>query len=277
VEQTPSKILHRLMIVIPIIFLIGFLIFFLKDKFVGAAFIVGGGITLGWGMFYYYKVKKDDPLAATRSLAFFNILGGVVILGLSLAVFLFEKESFNNVIYDAGLGIMFLIYGIFKLKRKQTPETTWKEIPLGMKMIVVFLLITILLNVRGLSNLQQANFLFGFYIQPPLSTILGILFLIIPIAVIFLIYQKREWKLILGLQSLNLLNVLLSAIKILFTPLPQLFAMVNEPLPNGSAEVLQATELQSKLIVSIPLTIGIVIAVFVLIYIYRKREYFSND
>jgi len=52
--------------------------------------------------------------------------------------------------------------------------------------------------------------------------------------------------------------------------------MLNRPLPNVSPEVLQAAELQSKLIVSIPMFIGVIIALVILIYVYKEKEYFSN-
>jgi len=99
-EQTPSKVLHRLMIVIPIIFLIGFLIFFLKDKMVGGAILAGGGLALIWGIIFYYKIKKNDPVSANKSLSYFYIIAGIVMLILALAVFIFERENFKDVIYE---------------------------------------------------------------------------------------------------------------------------------------------------------------------------------
>lgn len=277
-EQTPSKVLHRLMIVIPIMFLIGFLIFFLKDKVVGGAILAGGGLALIWGLIYYYKIKKYDPISANKSLSFFYILGGVVMLILGLAVFIFEQENFKDVIYEVGLGFTFLVFGIYMLKSKQAQKTTWKEIPLGMKILIIFLSISIVLGLRSLSaKLQQPDFIFGININPPLSMILSVVYLVIPIIVIFKIYQKTGWKFILGLQAFNFLNGLFGAIKILLTPLPQLFAMMNRPLPNVSPEVLQAAELKSKLIVSIPMFTGVLIGLIILIYVYKKKEYFSSD
>jgi len=276
-EQTPSKVLHRLMIVIPIIFLIGFLIFFLKDKMVGGAILAGGGLALIWGIIFYYKIKKNDPVSANKSLSYFYIIAGIVMLILALAVFIFERENFKDVIYEVGLGFMFLVFGIYMLKSKQAQKTTWKEIPLGFKILIIFLSISIVLSLRSLADkLQQPNFLFGMTINPPISIVLTIIYLIIPIITIFLIYQKTGWKLLLGLQTFNLINGISSAIKILVTPLPQLFAMLNRPLPNVSPEVLQAAELQSKLIVSIPMFIGVIIALVILIYVYKEKEYFSN-
>ena len=276
-EQTPPKVLHRIMITMPIFFLIGFLIFFLLDKMVGGAILVGAAIGLIIGIIFYYKLKKQDPTGANKSLSYFYIIWGIVMLILALAVFIFERENFKDVIYEVGLGFMFLIFGIYMLKSKQAQKTTWKEIPLGFKILIIFLSISIVLNLRGLvTKLQQPNFLFGMSINSPISMILTIIYLIIPIITIFLIYQKTGWKFLLGLQAFNLLNGISNAVKILLTPLPQLFAMLNRPLPNVSPEVLQAAEFQSKLIVSIPMFIGVIIALVILIYVYKEKEYFSN-
>ena len=276
-KQTPSKVLHRLMIVIPITFLIGLLMLFLKYKTAGIAVLAGGGLALIVAIIGYYRIKKNDPVGITKAWYAFFILGGAVLLILSLAVFIFERENFKDVIFEVISGIVLLAYGIYSLKSKQTQKTTWKEIPLGMRIIIIFFSITIVFGLIDLSvNSQQPIFLFGFIIQSPLSVILSAIFLIIPILVIFLIYKKVGWKIIFGLQSFNLLNGIIGAIKILSTPLPQLFAMLNRPLPNVSPEVLQAAELKSKLIVSIPMFTGIIISLIILIYVYKKKEYFTD-
>lgn len=118
-KQTPSKVLHRLIIIVSIIFLAGLLIFFLKDKTVGGAILVGGVIGLIIGVIGYFKIKKDDPIGATNLLSLFYVLGGIVMLSLGFAVFIFQRESFKDVIYEVGLGIVFLVYGIYLFKRKK--------------------------------------------------------------------------------------------------------------------------------------------------------------
>lgn len=277
-EQNPAKALHRFMIILPTIFLVGLLIFFFRDKMVGGGVLAGGGIALIFVLVYYYKIKKNDPVSAAKSLSVFFISVGTVLIILALAVFIFERENFKDVIYEVGLGIILLVYGIYMLKSKEAQKTTWREIPFGMKIIIIFLSISVVLSLINLGgNLQNPNFFLGFLFQPPISMILGIIYLIIPIVVIFLICQKTGWKIVLGLQSFNFLNGLFAAIKILLTPLPQLFAMLNRPLPNVSSEVLQAAELQSKLIVSIPMFTGVIIALIILIYTYKKKEYFTNN
>lgn len=276
-EQTPQKIMHRIMITMPIFFLIGFLIFFLLDKMVGGAILVGAGLGLIVGIIFYFKLKRNDPTGANKSLSYFYIIAGIVLLILALAVFIFERESSKDVIYEVGLGVLFLIFGIYMLKNKQAQKKTWKEIPIGFRILIIFLFISILLNLRDFAaKFQQPNFIFGIIINPPTSMILTIIYLIIPIITIFLIYQKTAWKLLLVLQSFNLINGISSYIKILITPFPELFALLNKPLPNVSPEVLKAAEVQSKLLMSIPMFIGIIIAFIILIYVYKKKEYFSN-
>lgn len=286
-EQTPSKMLHRLMVVASIFLLIGIIVFFL-NKIIGGMIIAVGVIgAIPW-VIYYNKLKKQDPLTANKSLtslsmhinksaSFILILGGSLMLILGLAVLIFERENFKEVIFEVGEGIVLLALGIYLLKSKQAQKTTWKDIPLGMRVIIIFLAIIIAFGLRNFAvNLQEPNFLFGVYIQPPLSTVLSVIFLVIPIIIIFLIYQKVGWKIILGLESFNFLNGLFGAIKILLTPLPQLFSMMNKPLPNVSPEILQAAELKSKLIISIPMFTGIIISLVILIYIYKRKEYFHQ-
>ena len=277
-EQKLSKLQSLLMVITPIIFLIGFYIYLWKDAKVGGIIIAVAGFLFVSCLFYYFKIKKVNPELANKISSIFYIFIALVMLFLGLGVFIFQRENFKDVMGEVVLAFALLFYGIYKLKAKQSLMVTWNEIPLGMRIILIFLSITIVLGLNDLSaNLQQPNLLFGFVIQPPLSLVLSIIFLIIPIVVMFLIYKKVGWKIILVLQSFNFLNGLFGTIKILLTPLPQLFVMLNRPLPNVSPEVLQSVELQSKLIVSIPMFIGLIIALIILIYIYKKKEYFMNN
>lgn len=157
--------------------------------------------------------------------------------------------------------------------------TSWKGIPLRFKILIIYFLIFIILGLFNLpARLQRSGFLFGIIVNPPLSSILTIISIIIPIIVISSIYQKKGWKLVLGLQLFSLLNYIFGAIRILLTPLPQLFAIANRPLPEGaSPEALKAIELQTRLVGSIPLLTGAIIGSVILMYIYKKKEYFSDN
>ena len=56
--SNPYKVLNRTIIVTTIIFVIGLLIFFFKNKFVGAALLAGGAIGAIIGVISYLKIKK---------------------------------------------------------------------------------------------------------------------------------------------------------------------------------------------------------------------------
>ncbi|RME31645.1 hypothetical protein D6789_02045 [Candidatus Woesearchaeota archaeon] len=283
-EQTPSGVLHRLMITM---LFIGFLAFFLKDTITRGVVLAAGGLVLIWGMAFYYKIKKNGSVSANKaksnysiiankSMSYFYILIGIVIL--ILPVFVFERDGFKDIIFFVVvLGLFLLILGLYMLKSKQAQKTTWKELPLGFKILIIFLSASFGFGLYGLTDLQRPTFLLGMTINPPLAIILTIAYLIIPIITIFLILQKTGWKILLGLQSFNVINRISGSIKILITPLPQMFAMTNRPLPDVPPEVLQAAELQAKLIASIPLFIGVIIALAVVIYVYKEKGYFSNQ
>ena len=118
--QNPHKVLKKTIIVTAIIFILGLLIFFLSDKTIGVAILVGGVIGAIFGIVLFFKSKKKDPQSAKKIFAWFYIAGGLLLLFLVLLVFIFERESFGNIYFELGLGLLFLIYGIYYyVKHKQ--------------------------------------------------------------------------------------------------------------------------------------------------------------
>ena len=154
----------------------------------------------------------------------------------------------------------------------------WKDRPLGIKIIIIILSINIVLQFYTLtSKLQKPNMIFGLFIEPPISIIITLLLFVIPIMVLYGIYKQKFWKLILALQGFSFINFLIGVMVILSTPLTVLSSKMGNPLPDMSPEVLATVEMKAKLLTSIPMFIGLIIGLFILIYIYKNKDYFIND
>ena len=110
--SNPYKVLNRTIIVTTIIFVIGLLIFFFKNKFVGAALLAGGAIGAIIGVISYLKIKKNDQEGAKKIFAQFNIAGGLIILFLGLLILILSK-SLKNIYFEIGIGLLLLVYGLF--------------------------------------------------------------------------------------------------------------------------------------------------------------------
>ncbi len=111
----PEKSLKRLLVIAPLLFFIGLLIYFLSDKDVGISLIIAGLITSILGIIVYSKVKKGDKLAGNRLYAYFYIVSGIVLLTLALLILIFETEALKEIYLGVGLGLYFLIFGIYDL------------------------------------------------------------------------------------------------------------------------------------------------------------------
>lgn len=206
------------------------------------------------------------------------IIAGILLLISGLIVFIFEREAFANSIKDIGLGIINVILGIFIIKSKQTQKINWKEIPLGFKILIVYFLISVLSNLINLPKyVNQLNFILGIIVNPPLSAFLSLFYLIIPLIIVLAIFSRTGWKLILGLVSFNLLNIIFFSAWFLLTPLTKIFTTMNKTLPNLPADSLQDVLFSIKLISLIPVFIGIIVGLAILVYVYKNKEYFSND
>lgn len=276
-EIDPSKVQRRIKIVLPFFLIIGLLIYFLLDKMTGIIITVGGLIGVGVGVIYINKAKKNTT-NVKRNLALLLIVCGSLMLICGLVVIILERGSAKDVIYSILAGIFFLIYGIMILKNKDDLDVKWRNMPFGMKAIVIFLLIRILLSLRSLViDVGKQNSFLWLIVQQPFSILLNIVYFLIPIFIVLAIYKKSGWKLILFLQGFMVVNWLSGGIMILITPLAELYTKLNLKVPNVSPEILESFAFKVKLIISIPMLLGLIIAGIIWFYIYKNKDYFSND
>ncbi len=161
---------------------------------------------------------------------------------------------------------------------KTLNKLIWKNRPLGIRIIIILLSINIILQFYSLtSKLQEPAILFGMFVNFPFSIVITLLLLVIPIIILFGIYKQKFWKGILILQGFNFINFLVGAIVILSTPLSILASKMGNSFPDVSPEILAVVEMKIKLLTSIPMFIGVIISLIILIYIYKKREYFLRS
>ncbi len=272
-EQDAQHVLRRITITMPIFFLIGIWFFFFGDAMIGIAFLVGTGIGLLMGINAYRKLKKNDPLGASKSRAQFSLGAGAALIILGLIVFLFEREHFAEVSHHVGMGILFLLYGAWNLQQKERKNIRWKDIPTGFKIIVIYLIISILVRLLTLGQgLESSTFFLGMIVQVPLSALVTIIHLIIPIVMLFLIQQRTGWKILLGLYAYTLLNGMSNTIAILSMPAQELFIKLERPIPDVAPEALET----AKNLATTPILLGVIAALAILIYIYNKKEYFEQ-
>ena len=276
-EIDPSQVQRRIRIVLPLFLIIGLLTYFLLDKMTGIFVTVGGLIGIGVGVIYINKTKKNTT-NVKRDLALLFIVCGSLMLICGLVVIILERENAKNVIYSILAGIFFLIYGIITLKNKDDLDIKWRNMPFGMKAIVIFLLIRILLSLRSfvIDIGKQSSFLW-LIVQQPFSILLNMVYFLIPIFIVLAIYKKSGWKLILFLQGFIVVNWLSAGIMILITPLVELYTKLNLKLPNVSQEILESFALKAKLIMLTPILLYLIIAGIIWFYIYKNENYFSND
>ncbi len=225
-------------------------------------------------------LKRDNNISDRKSkiLSYFLIIVGNLLIIIGFILLILEKNISKDVVNNFGLGLIFLILGIYQLKNKQIYETKWKDITLGFKVIITYLFISFTFSFLNLhSTLKQPIVLFGIIINFPSSILLHLFSFSILLIIILLIYSKKGWKWILGLELFNVITIISTIAWFLLTPLTRIFDVMNQTLPEISAETLQSIELSVKLTSLIPAFIGLTFGLVILFYVYKNKEYFSND
>lgn len=196
----------------------------------------------------------------------FTICGILLVLIGVAFIFLKEyKDAYTQII----TGITFILAGIlFK------PVIKWKEMPTGMKMLVVYLWFA---YFSGLWNVyrkfESFDMLFGIPLQFPISIIVKPLLLIITLILLIAIYRRTWWKLILWLEGLSIVNFLAGSIWFMLTPLTKIFAISGQ---NSTVAITPQLETITKVITSIPILFGLIIGIIIFMYILKHKDYFQN-
>ncbi len=199
------------------------------------------------------------------------IILGVILILVSI-IFIFLKD-YKNAYLQGVIGFFLIISGVF-LKQ----ATPWKEIPTGMKAVVIYFAVVVVLLLFNTSrNLTNPAFLFGVPVIYPLSLFTTLVPLLVNLFVILGIYKRGWWKLILGLLVFNFSNTLAQVIWILVNPISKIFLLMNQKLPDVAPEVLEKASMTAKIAVSKLLFVGVIIQIVILVYIFKNKQHFNKE
>lgn len=119
-KKTSVTFLHRLLFLIPLKFLIGSLIFFLKDRLIGGAILFAGIIAVIYSVFLAYEIRKKQIIKVLNISSYFHISIGTLMLFFSWLIFFLEgKTKYVAIIFKLILGSIFIGIGFYSLYRKK--------------------------------------------------------------------------------------------------------------------------------------------------------------
>tara|TARA_Y100000310_G_scaffold200114_1_gene200119 strand:- start:251 stop:1042 length:792 start_codon:yes stop_codon:yes gene_type:complete len=196
------------------------------------------------------------------------LIAGILLVAIGIA-FIFLGD-YQNAYTESILGLTFIL-SAFSFK----PSIKWKEMPKGMKILIVFLWYKYFSSLWGIyTKFESFDILLGFPLQFPISAIVKPIMLLITLFTLIAIYRRTWWKLILWLQGFTIINFLAGGIWMMITPLSELFYLTGQEAPVA---ITQQVELLAKSFVLVPMLIGLVIGIIIWIYIFKKKDYFQNQ
>ena len=107
--------LHRLLILIPIMIFVGLLLFF-KDKDVGIAILAGTVLVLVVCGVYYYLLRKYGSVAAQKGSSIFFLLMGIALFVIGVAYYTLEKDFLRSFSY-LFVGIIGIAYAVQRYRK----------------------------------------------------------------------------------------------------------------------------------------------------------------
>ncbi|MBR9701974.1 hypothetical protein GOV13_03555 [Candidatus Pacearchaeota archaeon] len=119
IKSTPEQAFRKVTILVPLLIVIGLLIYFLANKAVGMIIIIAGIAGAIFGIFLVLKAKKENPKAAKKLFSIYYILAGSILLFLAFLIFIFERENIRQIYIEIIMGAVFLIYGIYSFLKKE--------------------------------------------------------------------------------------------------------------------------------------------------------------
>ncbi len=195
----------------------------------------------------------------------------VAILQLILAIISYFQNRFiwTNLI----IAILFTTIAItYKHKDITIPEKHgWKHMPLGMKIIFAWSLLSITLNVISL-NPEKAIF-FGTLIQNQWVGVITAFATTIPFITAIGIYYKKFWTALLTLVGINAADKIASFTQLMLTPIDETASLYNMTI-NATQQAQIGTFEKTLVFSSLLMTLFIQSAIF--LYIYANKQYFNN-
>ena len=164
----------------------------------------------------------------------FLTIAGILLVAIGI-IFIFLKDyqyAYTQII----LGLTFIIGGLFF-----KPTITWKEMPKGMKILVVFLWIGYFSSLWNVfTKFESFDMLFGFPLQFPISIVVKPILLLITLFTLIAIYRRIWWRLILWLEGFKMVNFLAGGIWMISTPLSELYALSGKEVPVQIPQQLES-------------------------------------
>ena len=194
------------------------------------------------------------------------IIGILFILLGIVSIFLGEYQyAYSKII----TGLIFILIGsLFR------PVIRWKNMPKGMKIIVILLWFVFFSSLWKIyKNIESYDILLGFPLQFPLSALVKIIAVLIPLFILIAIYGRMWGSLVIGLQGFNIVNYLASAVWMIVTPLNKLFNIMGA---ENQVMITPQVESLTKLFMLIPISIGLIIGIIIWIYFLNRKDYFKN-
>jgi peptidoglycan/LPS O-acetylase OafA/YrhL len=266
----------RMIFFIVMIFLLGLVILY-HNQIVGFSLIFAVIVGCFVGYFKYKKIKEKDFEGARNTINYFFVVMGLLLTFIGFFAYIFQKNNFNEFVIPFALGIVFLIYGLMAVKHKNFHSPEWKNIPLVLKLIMFFYSITILSNVIRLEqSFNNINLFFGIILSRDLSIILNFIYFLIPILIVFFIYERKYFNLLLVLFGFLILNNIINLIKYRTMTLPEILVLSDLEMPKITSVTLNRLEIMVKNTISVSLIIGIIIISIIAYYIYKNKDYFKK-
>lgn len=155
--------------------------------------------------------------------------------------------------------------------------TKFKDMPKGMKFILVLTWITVLSELIDIfKNTNKDNSIFGFQAHPPISSIFILLVFTIAILTLIGIYIKKWRKFILITKGFLLVSFIPNAIIMITMPAKEMISLGGD-ISKFSSETITKLATMTKLLALGMLSIGFIVGIIIWIYIFRSKKYFSDD
>ena len=156
-------------------------------------------------------------------------------------------------------------------------KINFKDMPKGIKIVVVLMWITLISEVLNLSkSIKQDNFILGFQVHAPISSIYALLILTTSILILIGIYNKKWRKFILVVKGFILINFIPSVIIMLNMSAEKIMSLGGD-ISNVSPDVVEKLAATTKTLFISMVSFGFIVGIIIWIYIFRNKKYFSND
>lgn len=196
------------------------------------------------------------------------------------------------IVFTNAIGaLVYLLFGRPKVEKLEAePKKASKigillslfwSMPLGIKILSLLSIYGVIDTILNIGRLFASTNFYGIQLSPLLSVIYNLIFFVISI-IILVAYFNRSllgWKLLIGTGLFQLISFVIlkvpTTIRAIFSPASEIYNIIN--LNTTAAEYQNSTSYTATKFATISLNIFmLVFMVLVLLYIYKKKNYFSK-